>query len=377
MEKVIIIIPTYNEKDNISLIIEKLQNIFKQIPHYDMGILVYDSSSPDGTADVVKKLQAKYDNIYLQTEAEKSGLGNAYIQSMKYAMNQLAADIVFEFDADGSHRPEHLPAMMKAFTNGADVVLGSRYVPGGSIPKDWATHRKFLSVVGNIAARVVLSRKIKDYTTGFRGSRTQWLKEIELDSLKSKSYAYKIELLWRLFLKGAKITESPIAFIDREKGVSKLPKDNAKESLILIFVLRYQQLKKYLKVCTVGGVGMILQLICFNLLRHMIHPVYANLISIELAILSNFILNNRLTFKEQKINRSDGMRKWFKKLGVFNLFSLGGMLLQTIIMFTGTHTIGRGSLEENSYAIVGILLGSIYNYKMYKHFVWSTKKNDA
>lgn len=370
METAIIIIPTYNEKENISWIVEKLQNIFKQIPDYQMGVLVYDSNSPDGTAERVKALQEKYTNIYLQTEEKKSGLGNAYIQSMKYATEQLGADIVFEFDADGSHRPEHLPAMMQAFSDGADVVLGSRYVKGGSIPADWPPHRKFLSVFGNIAARIVLSRKIKDYTTGFRGTRTSWLKQIELDSLRSKSYAYKIELIWRLFLKGAKISESPIQFVDREKGVSKLPKDNAKESLYLIFFLRFQQLKKYIKACTVGGIGMVIQLAFFNVLRHALHPVYANLFSVEIAILSNFILNNRFTFKENKICRRTNLKRWLQKLGLFNFFSLGSMLIQTIIVFIGVHMLGRGTILENSYVFIGILCGSIYNYKMYKHFVW-------
>src|SRR3990167_3509346 len=114
MQKVIIIIPTYNERNNIGPLLDQLQTVFQQIPHCDMNVLVYDSNSPDKTADIVKSYQQKYSNIYLQTEEKKSGLGNAYIQAMKYAENTLNADIVFEFDADGSHRPEYLPAMMKA-----------------------------------------------------------------------------------------------------------------------------------------------------------------------------------------------------------------------------------------------------------------------
>lgn len=246
MKKAIVIIPTYNEKDNIAVMLEKLQSVFQEIIHFDMHILVYDSNSPDGTADIVKRYQNQYSNIILQIEEKKSGLGNAYIQAMKYACDTLQADIVFEFDADGSHNPAYLPAMMDCFTQGADVVMGSRYVKGGSIPKDWAFHRKFLSVLGNIAAKTVLSFKIKDYTTGFRGTRTAFLKKINLDQLKSKNYAYKIHLMWLLYLLGANIVEFPIHFIDRQKGYSKVPKNNAIESLMLIFYLRVSRASKYI-----------------------------------------------------------------------------------------------------------------------------------
>lgn len=241
-EKVIIIIPTYNERDNIGEMIERLRHVFLQIKDYDMGILIYDSNSPDGTATLVKTYQEHFDNVYLQSEAQKSGLGNAYIHAMNYAIDILKADIVFEFDSDGSHNPDYLPSMMQAFSKGADVVLGSRYVKGGSIPKNWGLHRKFLSVIGNIIARCILSAKIKDYTTGFRGTRAVFLKKIDLHQLKSKNYAYKIHLVWWLYTLHANLIEFPIAFIDRAKGYSKLPKNNTIESLWLVFYLRFKLL---------------------------------------------------------------------------------------------------------------------------------------
>lgn len=370
MKKAIIIIPTYNEAVNIARMLEHLQTVFSRIADYDMGVLVYDSNSPDNTADIVKSYQTKFPNIYLLTEEKKSGLGNAYIQAMKYAHETLHADIVFEFDADGSHNPEYLPDMMNEFTRGADVVLGSRYVKGGSIPKDWAMHRKFLSVFGNIAAKIVLSPKIKDYTTGFRGTRTALLRKIDLDHLKSKSYAYKIHLIWLLHSLGAKIVEFPIEFIDRTAGVSKLPKNNAIESLWLICYLRYLLLKRYLQVCAVGGVGLIVQLVFFNTLRQWLHPVYANMVSVECAVVSNFILNNYFSFAEKRLSSSDKVRTWLKKFGVFNLFSLGSLLLQSVILFIGCDLFGRSVIAENMYVLVGIGLGSIYNYKIYHYFVW-------
>lgn len=370
LEKVIIIIPTYNEAKNIARILDRLQAVFQQIKQYEMGVLVYDSNSPDGTADIVKSYQEKYANIYLQTEEKKSGLGNAYIQGMKYAYQTLGADIVFEFDADGSHDPKYLPAMMDALMNGADVVLGSRYVSGGSIPKNWALHRKLLSVLGNVLAKIVLSFKIKDYTTGFRGTRTTLLKAIDLDNLKSKSYAYKIHLMWLLHLHGAKIIEYPIDFVDRQEGYSKLPKNNMIESLGLIFYLRFQLLKQYMKVCAVGAVGMVVQLAFFNWFRRMIHPAYANIFSVETAVIVNFIINNYYTFVEEKFLLYDQLKKSLKKFALFNFLSLGSMLIQTAIIFIGVDLLGRGAMLENVYVIVGIGLGSIYNYKMYRHVVW-------
>jgi len=245
-EKVVIIIPTYNERENISMIIPKLENIFLKIPNYEMNILIFDSNSPDGTAEGVKDFQKKYNNIFLLTETEKSGLGNAYIQAMTYADAQLHADIIFEFDADGSHNPDYLPEMMKAFDYGATVVTGSRYILGGSIPANWAFHRKVLSVLGNLIARLLLTFSLKDFTTGFRGTRITALQKINLATLKSKGYAYKIHLLWQLYRQGEKIEEVPIHFIDRNVGVSKLPKNNIIESLMMVMLLRWKIIKKYI-----------------------------------------------------------------------------------------------------------------------------------
>lgn len=370
MQKVIIIIPTYNESENIASVIESLQTVFSGIKNCDLHILIYDSHSPDKTANIVHDYQKKYSNIILLTEEEKSGLGSAYIQAMQYAMHTLQADIIFEFDADGSHRPDYLPAMIHALTQNTDVVVGSRYVAGGSIPKDWVLHRKLLSVLGNVASRAVLSPKIKDYTSGFRGTRTTFLKKINFDKFKSKGYAYKIQLMWELFLLGARIQEIPIQFIDREKGYSKLPKNNALESLWLILYLRFLRLERYIKVCCVGAIGVVVQLFFFNLLRRTLHPVYANMISTELAIIVNFYINNFYTFKDKALTKSHSLKKKLKQLFTFNFVSLGSLSLQTLIVFLGGHFFGHAALKDNLYVLIGIGLGSVLNYKIYQHVIW-------
>lgn len=351
-------------------ILDRLQQVFSQIKNYEMNVLVYDSHSPDGTADIVKTYQEKYPNIFLVTEEKKSGLGNVYIQAMKYACDKLNADIVFEFDADGSHNPDYLPAMMEQFTQGADVVVGSRHVKGGSIPKDWGWYRKFLSVVGNIAAKIVLSFKIKDYTTGFRGTRAECFKKINLNDIKSKNYAYKILLMWLLYLSGAKIVEFPIDFVDRQKGYSKLPKNNIIESLWLIFYLRFLMLKRYIKVCMVGGVGLLVQLGIFNALRFFVHPVYANSISFECAVLASFLLNNYYSFSDKKLSPIKQRGSLIKKLFLFNTLALVSWSLQTVSLIIGLHFFGRGVMQENIFVLMGVVLGSVFNYKMYQGVIW-------
>ena len=191
MDQVIIIIPTYNEAQALS---NTLQQVFKEINNitsFKVGVLIFDSNSTDNTIDVVKNLQKDHANLFLEQEPQKTGLGSAYVQAMEFAMTKLKADVVFEFDADGSHQPKYIPQMLDKIKQGADVVVGSRYVQGGCIPKDWGWHRKLLSGLGNIVARCVLTHKYKDLTTGFRATKTSFLRKINLKALLSKHYAYK------------------------------------------------------------------------------------------------------------------------------------------------------------------------------------------
>ena len=225
-------------------------------------------------------------------------------------------------------------------------------------------------------SQIILSPKLKDYTTGFRATRVAWLNKIALSKLLSRNYAYKIHLIWELFLAGAKIIEHPIDFIDREKGQSKFPKNNTIESLLLILRWRARRLKRYVKVCLTGGLGSIIQIIAFNFLRHFLHPVYANLISVELAIINNFIINNFFAFREHGLRKQHGYRAWLKKFSLFNSFSLGSLFLQGFVMFLGVDLFGNGLWHENCYMLLGVALASIYNFKMYSHFVWARGKDE-
>lgn len=346
------------------------------IKNQNINILVFDSNSSDNTVSIAKEKQAHYSNIYLYTENQKSGLGSAYVKAMKIAIIELKADFVFEFDADGSHQPKYIPAMIALLENGADVVVGSRYVKSGGIPSNWGLHRKLLSILGNWVTRIFFTRKYKDYTSGFRGTKTEFLEKINLEKLISKNYAYKLHLFWELHVLGANIVEYPIEFIDRKKGYSKFPKNNLIESLKVVVTLRIRTLRRYFSICLVGLSGMLLQLLSYNIFRYMIHPVYANIVSIQLAILSNFLLNNKISFCDRRLNHTNKKRRYLIKFIQFNIFSLGSMLGQTVILWLGIGWLGHGVVSENIFVILGIIIGSIYNYFVYSHIIWKRNKKD-
>ncbi len=371
MKKVVVIIPTYNEKENIGLVLEDLEKTFSSCPkEYQMHILVVDDTSPDGTGAIVKAMSKKYPNIHLFVNATKEGLGAAYIKGMEYAASTLKADLVFEFDADGSHQPKYIPGMLGEISKGADVVVGSRYVPGGSMPADWGLNRKIVSFFGNLIARsVLLTFQYHDMTSGFRVTKTSFFKKVNLSNLLSKQYAYKIHLYYALHKAGAKIVEYPIDFVDRAKGKSKFPKNNVKDSLRVVFTLRYRESEKFIKVCIVGFVGAAIQFSFFNFLRLKMNPEYANTVAVEIAIISNFIINNLWTFQKEKISLTE-LNKLLPKFFQFNLVSVGSIIIQFIVMKVGTGILGRSVLLENVLVMIGILIGLVWNYSMYTKLIW-------
>ncbi|MDD2656286.1 MAG: polyprenol monophosphomannose synthase [Patescibacteria group bacterium] len=230
--KTIIVIPTYNEKENI----EKLINKIFALNIIGLEILVVDDNSPDGTAQVVKNLQSKYP-LHILERASKLGLGSAYIAGFKKAL-ELQADRIFEMDADFSHDPDDLPAMLEAAKN-HDLVIGSRKIAGGKII-GWGFTRKFMSNGAMWLSRILLGLKAKDVTAGFRCFNSQVLKTLNLDKIKSNGYAFQEELLYKTQKADFTITEIPVTFIDRREGKSKLSKKDIIEFFLIIFKLRFK-----------------------------------------------------------------------------------------------------------------------------------------
>ena len=369
IEKVVIIIPTYNEA---SVIEETLFQVFQataSITTMDVHVLVFDSNSTDNTQQLVASLQTANKQLHLQTEPKKSGLGSAYLQAMRYALTTLSADIVMEFDADLSHQPQYIAPMLEKMTT-HDVVVGSRYVPGGSIPNQWGWNRKLLSVLGNYVARFILTSKYKDFTSGFRATHRRALEKALPEKFLSNQYAYKIQLLWLLHQNKARICEHPIAFIDRQKGISKLPANSILDSLRVLFSLRFSALKNYYKMCLVGLSGVLVQFVVFNGSREILSPLSAMQFAVMAAIINNFILNHRFTFKNKSAAH---LSQKLLSLGLFIGYSIVMISLQSYWMHLGLKYLGFGYLKENITMVTGILLGSIVNYLMYSRLIWRGK----
>lgn len=368
-EKVVVIIPTYNEASVIEETINQIFNATHLIKNFDVHILIFDSASTDDTQQIVTSLIHTHPKLHLQCEFEKSGLGSAYLQAMNYALTEMNADIIFEFDADLSHQPKYIAPMLDMIKN-CDCVVGSRYVKGGSIPKNWALHRKLFSVLGNYIARSVLTPKYKDFTSGFRATRRQFLQRILPSRFLSNQYAYKLQLLWLLHKGNAQIREYPIEFIDREKGISKLPRNSILDSLKVIFTLRLHELKRFLSMCLVGSMGMTLQFVVYNVLREYLSPYNASQIAVLAAIVNNFILNNRYTFRSTSFV---SLMYKAKRLAGFAVYSLAMIYLQSYWLKIGVSYFGSGKLQENILLAAGIGIGSLLNYFTYTRHIWADR----
>ena len=238
--KIVIILPTYNESDNIRLLIRALFRQCDQISH-EMHLLVVDDNSPDKTADQVRMLMASYPHLHLST-GEKKGLGAAYLRGMRYALEELQADAVMEMDADFSHQPADVPRLLAALEAGGDFVIGSRYIQGGKIPENWGWLRKAMSRWGNTLARHWLGlRQVQDCTAGFRAIRGAVLRKIDFQALTAvQGYAFQIALLYQAAIHRAVITEIPVDFVDRERGATKLGLADIIEFLIYVWWIRLQ-----------------------------------------------------------------------------------------------------------------------------------------
>ncbi len=206
---------------NIERLVPSIADVFAE-SSYRYHVLVVDDLSPDGTADAVRSMQQRYSWLLLIT-GQKAGLGAAYVRGISWALENLAPDVVFQMDADFSHKPEDLPRLLLEVERGADFVIGSRYAPGGKVPENWSVLRRMNSLVGNMVARYVAGlRPVRDCTAGFRAIRVSMLKTIDLKMIRVQGYGFLMALLHAAVRKNAKIVEVPVEFVDRNIGDSKL-----------------------------------------------------------------------------------------------------------------------------------------------------------
>jgi dolichol-phosphate mannosyltransferase len=224
--RVLVLIPTYNERENLPRIVARVRSAVPQV-----DVLVLDDSSPDGTGVVADQLAATDSQVHVLHRAGKEGLGAAYLAGFAWALER-GYDVLVEMDADGSHQPEQLPTLLEELQS-ADVVLGSRWVRGGSVV-NWPLSRKFLSIGGNVYTKVLLGMPFGDVTGGYRVYRASALRAMDLHDVASQGYCFQVDLVWRAVRRGLVVREVPITFVEREIGDSKMSGDIVRESLLRI-----------------------------------------------------------------------------------------------------------------------------------------------
>jgi len=379
--KAVIVIPTYNEANSIGKMIDYLfEKVFPSVKGWTCQILVVDDTSPDGTYKIVAEKQKKYQDLFLSLSKEKSGIGGGYVRGFKYAMDELHADVIIEFDADFQHPPEDIPVMLAEIDKGADYVLGSRNIPGGSVPKSWNFTRVFLSKFGGgFVARIILFFpwksffQITDPTTGLKASRVKgFVDHMDLDHLYSRQFGYKLEFLYQMVKLKAKVKEIPLRFSLRETGESKIspqtPKDILRSAILLRWFDPFTQ--KIMKFGTVGFAGYLVNALTLLLFTRLNFPSWGAWgLSTELAIINNFIFNNIWTFRDQQIK---GVRGLVSKFLQFNLTSTGGLLIQVGVGMVTDYLIGS-QYRQIVLPLTVVFLVLPYNYLMYTLVIWRKK----
>jgi len=379
MKKAVIVIPTYNEKENITRLIDKIVDYTKHLGKWTVEILVVDSESPDGTLGEIKLLQKKYQTVHL-ISTKKEGLGKAYISGFNYAIANLNPFVLFEMDADLSHDPANISSFLEEIEKGADFVIGARYIKGGSIPADWGWDRKLFSIGANLFVRLgFMKPSITDWTSGYRAIKT-WIIKDALSYVSTYSgYVFQVALLDRALTKGAHIKEVPIKFVDRKNGVSKI---NSIQYTLQTFwyVLSHSS---FIKFVLVGLLGFVVDFsfayLFINFMK--IAKAPANMLSAEVAIVFNFFINNFWSFRHKKVE--GGFFTYAGKFLLFNFVSLGSVLIQGGGMFLTLKFLGDskinmlGLFSLQSWILYKVLIIAFliipYSYVLYNKVVWKNK----
>lgn len=364
----IVILPTYNERENIQAMLDGITAAWRDVPNHRLTILVVDDQSPDGTADVVRTNQKKRRNIILISK-KKQGLGSALLYGMNYALDTLHADIIVQIDADLSHDPASLPAFMAEIDGGVDFVVGSRYIPGGSIPDNWGIHRKIYSVIGNAFVRFGLGyTSVHDWTGGYRAYRRSFAQESRKELSQYQGYLFQIAYLHKSMKRGARVAEVPIRFTDRRYGHSKIaPYEYIRDIFRYVIGERVQMTihGSFGKFLVVGSIGFVINTTILEVMVRLgFHPALGSGIGAELAIISNFFLNNSWTFGSQKARGMRSLGKFFQ----FNMTSVGAILIQAGSVWVGTTLFGVE--QYRWFYLIGVGIGLIWNYTMYSKVIW-------
>lgn len=357
------VLPTYNEVTNIKTSILSIFAQTKILNNHKVFVLVVDDNSPDGTQKVVKDLMKKHKNLKMIT-GEKRGLGEAYKRGFDFALSDLKADIVFQMDSDGQHDAKLIPNFLHYFDQGFELIIGSRFVVGGSTP-EFSLRRKLLSRLGNLLVRYVSGvSSIKDCTSGYRCISASLLKKENIKLLSATGYAFQSSLLCELHSQGAKSIEIPINFTARLSGKSKLSLKDQVEFLLNITRLGFRNYQDFLRYSVVGFSGVIINMsMYFMLTRYFgLSPYLSPIISIECAVLSNFIFNHYWTFQDRNHKESLVV----KMVKFHSIAGLSG-LTNYLVFISLIKLLGVNDLISN---LIGIALGAMLNYLINSNWTW-------
>ena len=236
MQRTLIATPTYNERDNLPVFVRSVRTALP-----DAHVVVVDDASPDGTGDVADELARTDDHVHVIHRAGKLGLGTAYVEAFQWGLAQ-GFERFFEMDADLSHDPRYLPDFVRALDDGADVVIGSRNVPGGGV-EGWGLGRHVISKGGSLYSRTILGLSVRDLTSGYKAFSRRALEAVDLGSVRSNGYSFQIELTYRALQKGMRVAEVPIVFVDRRAGQSKMSRRIFAEAVGVVWKLRFDAVR--------------------------------------------------------------------------------------------------------------------------------------
>jgi dolichol-phosphate mannosyltransferase len=394
----VLVIPTYNEAGNIGKMLDYLHDkTFPSIKNkidgltadWQMAVLVVDDSSPDGTGKIVSEKSQKYPEVHLLSRAKKTGLGSAYADGFRYAMDKLHADFVFEFDADFQHPPETIPVMLKAMEDGYDYVIGSRKIKGGAEPEGRNFMRTLMTEGGGFLARFILFFPFKhfwdvtDPTTGLKVTRVKGFVDhfdLQPEHFYSRKFGYKVQWLAETLWMGAKFKEVPLKFANRQSGASKFESDTTTEILVSCIKTRWHDpfIQKFLKFAVVGGVGFVINTVGARLFKNILLTPTSNIslinglcnaLAAEIAIISNFFWNNLWTFAKEKIT---SVNQLISKFLTFNLSSvISGIVIPSVVISLLTTIFGDHLFLYQVIAIFGLTIP--LNWLIYNHIIWKKK----
>ena len=366
-QNICFVLPTYNEEGTIERIIEQIKAEEKKQNIYKFSIVVVDDNSTDQTQAIVRKVIDSSENIYLIT-GQKKGLGDAYKRGFLFALDTLEAVVIFQMDSDGQHDASLIPMFLKEIKAGKDVVIGSRFIAGGSTP-DFSLFRLLISRVGNLLVRYVGGVvNIKDCTSGYRAIKSSFLRDLDFSYLSTRGYSFQSSLICGLAWRGAVISEIPIIFKSRKAGDSKLSLRDQIEFLLNIPRLGFRNIEDFVKYSLVGFSGVVINLGTYAFLTRYYNfsEAIAPLLSIEAALISNFLLNNFWTFGSRS-NQSRVRVKFLK----FHLVSGLGALINYVVFLLLFFVLEVHDIFAN---LIGIAFAAVVNYLINSNWTWKDNK---